>query len=226
MENHLDVHPDDFPVMLPTVGDVTGVYPKDHPENPSGEITLYQVTLQIQFPATEYVLPFVPAAPNLSGGAIDGEDPFLVGQSVLVNFIEGDPNRPFIQSRWFDGGATEIAQTLTEWPKWHKQINGVDFWVNKIGGVYAQLTGTQPLVVMDESSNVLLEVKYTGGAYEIHLGGDAGLAKLLDERAATAFNLHVHTSAAVGVPTSAPMTPPAVPMTWGAAHMTSVTKGK
>lgn len=204
IDEHLDVHPDDYPIMMPMVGKVTAVFAKDHPENPSGEITLYQVDVYPQSPAMTVSLPFVPAKGQLTGGANEQEDPLLVGQAVIVAFLEGDPNRPYIDGRWFDGGSTELAETNSEHPKVSWTRNGVGVFVAKNGTFDLYLAEDQSFILRDSDANVLFTIRKSGGIYEVDLGGNTGLKTLITEDLINLYNLHVHpdpTSGSTGVPT-------------------------
>lgn len=226
MESHIDTHPDDYPFQGSVIGKITAVFAKDHLQNPVGTITLYQVEVYRQRPpATTALYPFVPAKGNLSGGVIEQEVPLVVGQWVILSFLEGDPNRPYIDGKWFDQETTTLAETTTQHPHESHKINGNTATVDKNGNVEWKIATNMTLTVADSAGNVLLRITKPGATYEVRLGDTAGIYRLIDERAATVFNNHTHVVAGVqlgwGSVTSA--TPAA---SIGAGEMTTVTKAK
>jgi len=226
MERHIDTHPDDYPLQGSVVGKVTAVYPKDHLQNPVGTITLYQVQVHRQRPpATTALLSFVPAKGNLSGGVIEGEVPLVVGQWVVVAFLEGDPNRPYIDGKWFDQETTTLAETTSQHPREIHKINGNIATVDKNGNVEWKIAANMTLTVADSAGNVLLQLVKPGATYEVRLGDTAGIYRLIDERASSIFNNHTHVVAGIQ-PGTGSVTSAITTTTIGAGEMTSVTKAK
>lgn len=200
MNDHLDVHYDDMPRAFMQVGEITEVFCKDHPKNEGGSVTLYQVTLYQQWPSTVGVVSdAVPALGQMAGGAIEYECPYLKGQLVEVGFTAGDINRPIILGafpRVSGDSKTAIAQTQAEHPRPKFNINGVSFVIDKDGDFKLDLAEGKSIVIKDSAGNVLFEIIKTGGSYEVHLGGDLGLKRLITEDIVGAL-ASVFTSAAV-----------------------------
>lgn len=218
LDPHLDVHPNDFPIQLPVVGEVTAVLAKDSTENPSGEITLYQVDVFLGMPAMVVSLPFVPVLGQMSGGNNEQEDPLLVGQKVVVAFLEGDPNRPYIQGKWFDAQNTNVAQATADHPKCNWKRNGLQVTIDSAGDAVLSLAEGKKLSIKDSGGNVLFEITKASGVYKVLLGGDSGLRKLVTSDLISSYNDHVHPA---GTPNTGT---PVIPLT--SAVVTAATEAK
>jgi hypothetical protein len=218
MESHLDVHPFDYPIMTTIEGKVTVVYAKDHEANINGAVTLYQVEGYVRNPRMTHVFDFVPVKGQLTGCGNEDEDPLLVGQLVLLSFIGGDPNLPYIDGKWFDLRETEIAQEQADHPRIIRHRNGFRETIDKDGNRTLKLAEDRKITITDSSDNVLFEVIKSGGSYEVRLGGDSGIRSLIDDRLITAYNTHVHGGA--GTPPTVPLGPPTTPVA------TTITKAK
>lgn len=241
MERHVDVHRRDYPPQLPVLGEVTAIYPKDHPQNPTGKITLYQVKGLLQEPAMPVTIGNnVPYAGQSAGFDHEKESPLVVGQRVIVLFLEGDPQRPVILDTFPYVGpkSTPVAaQTNDEAPQERAIANGVDVVTTKDGDTTLTLAEDRSLTVKDSSGSVVIKLlKSGGGDYVVYLGGDSSLQRLIDERAAAIFNGHVHhylgdsgIPQVSGPPADDATTPGIVTTTPTAItsdHMTALTKAK
>lgn len=220
MDAHLDTHYSYFHQAGPMLGKIGAVIPSDDPRNITGAFTLYDVTVYGTRPTTTAELTMVPLLGQCAGGSREKEDPLPVGTYVMVGFREGDPNLPFI---WdvFPSVDTAIAQTVATAPHSKDTTRGYVEETDKDGNHTITLATQKSLKIKDSGGNTLLEVIYTGGAYEIHLGGDSGLQKLMTEAMITAYNTHTHGGVTVGAGTSG--VPTAL---LSSSHTTTVTKGK
>ncbi len=180
MDKHLDIHYTDTPVAFDEVGKVAAVLCKDHPQNPTGNITLYDVTIYPQKPSLGVTLPAVQILGQMSGQD-EGEDPLSVKDWVVVRFLGGDAERPYIAGRWQNQETTAVAQTTAQHPRTRIIRRGVAWEVDKDGKSSLQLKEDQSFKLLDSNGAVLLEVIDSGGGYQVHLGGNAGLLRLLTE---------------------------------------------
>lgn len=220
IEEHLDVHWSDYRPVFPMIGKVVNVLTYEDPKNLPGKFTLYDVELYQQRPSTIHLADGVPYIGMNAGRAMESEDPLVLGQLVIVLFLEGDPNRPAIIGPYFDQEhITAVAQSAAEHPRVMHRRNGVDAVVSKDGELSVTLAPNQPMEIKDSAGNVLLEIVYSGGAYEVHLGGDSGLQKLMTEAMISAFNAHTHVE--TGGTTNTPL-----PQLSAGSHATSVVKAK
>lgn len=201
MERHVDVHRRDYPPQLPVLGEVTAIYPKDHPQNPTGKITLYQVKGLLQEPAMPVTIGNnVPYAGQSAGFDHEKESPLVVGQRVIVLFLEGDPQRPVILDTFPYVGpkSTPVAaQTSAEAPQERAIANGVDVVIDKEGNASVQLADGKAFTVKDSNGGVLVKLVKSGGSYEVQLGGSSGLEKLLQAKFVDALNIAVNTAVIV-----------------------------
>lgn len=216
-------------LQFPELGKIGGVVAKDDPRNPTKAITLYQVELaRTQGMNCPMTLPFVPA-PGLTGGSSEEETPYHLGDWVVVVFLGGDPERPFIWGRYFDIETSTGGQLLAQYPRWYRKLNTVHVEVDKAGKAFVKRAKNQAIEVQDDDGTVRVRVAADG---TVELGDMTALYKLIDERAATIFNDHGHEYIVSGATflTSKPRTPGLVAATMGApasigsGQMTSKTK--
>lgn len=180
MDAHLDTHYSYFHQAWPMLGKVGAVIPADDPSNITGAFTLYDVTVYGTRPTTTAELTMVPLLGQCAGGSREKEDPLPVGTHVLVGFREGDPNLPFI---WdvFPSVDTAIAQTVATAPHSKDTTRGYVEETDKDGNHTITLAAQKSIKVKDSAGVTLLEVIHTGATYEVHLGGDGGLKRLMTE---------------------------------------------
>lgn len=189
MEEHLDIHWSDFPSALDVIGKITAVWLPDNPKNPTGNITLYQVKGLLQRPKHAVLISdYVPHAGMQGGGPIEKEVPLTVGQHVVVGFFEGDPNRPYIKDTYIPKQQnTNIQQTEDTYPQPTWLTNGVGLHVTKDGNAKIDLARGRSLLVRDHNGDTIIQIKDNNGTYEIDLGGNTGLKKLMTEDLITAL---------------------------------------
>lgn len=220
IEEHLDVHWSDYPPVLPMIGKVVNVLTYEDPKNLPQKFTLYDVELYQQRPSTIHLADGVPYIGMNAGKGMESEDPLVLGQLVIVLFLEGDPNRPAIIGPYFDKEhITAVAQSAAEHPRVKHKRNGVDAVISKDGELSVTLAPNQPMVIKDSGGSVLLKLHWTGAAYEVQLGGDSGLQRLMTEAMISVFNSHTHLE--TGGTTNTPL-----PQLSAGSHATSVTKAK
>ena len=195
MDKHLDTHYADTPIAFDELGKVAAVLCKDHPQNNTGNITLYDVTIYPQKPSLEVTLPAVQILGQMSGQD-EGEDPLSVKDWVVVRFLGGDAERPYIAGRWQNQETTAVAQTTAQHPRTRIIRRSNILTVDKNGDTEVQMAPDRSLKVKDSAGAVLLEVIDSGGGYQVHLGGNAGLLRLLTENFVGALS-SAFTSAAV-----------------------------
>lgn len=218
----------EFGVFQPPVeGTVTGVFYPGDPNNPTSDAEnsgtiVYQVTIETRRPYGQNVLFPVPAINHLTDvEGWDQVDPIPVGTGVFVEFTEGDRERPIISGVLWKYNS-KLLKPVADQPHSEWDRRGVKTRVDKDGNAEIELASSKSLKIKDSSGNVLLEIVHTGGGYEIHLGGDSGVEKLIDARFATLYNGHSHSYvspsglAVTGTPSAS----------IGAGHMTSVTRAK
>ena len=182
------------------VGRVENVFCKDDPRNLSEEITLYTVALtESQDVECPFTLPFVPAL-GASGAMSEHEEPYHVGEMVLVGFRQAHPEQPFILSRFFEAENTTNMQTTDEYPRHYKKRNGLVETVDKAGTQTIKLVKDQAINIEDSEGGLLFEVLESGKIRahgEVELGGDlTGLVALMTEVAAGLIEGHIHLAGA------------------------------
>lgn len=164
-------------MATPIVGRVLAVHAKHTAQNDEA-ITLYDVEIYPRGGIGALTLPPCPFAPNASGGAVETEDPLTKDEWVLVDFIEEDPDRPFILSRYCNlDQESEVSQTEAEAPHYRKRINGVKLSVAKDGTADLTLPANKTLTLRNEAGDALLRVLENG---DIELG-QASLKALVTE---------------------------------------------
>ena len=220
IEPHLDVHPFDFRRAHPIVGVVKNVVCKDDPRNEWGEMTLYDVAAFIQWPPTSVDLEMIPYLGQMAGGANCSEDPLLIGQRVEIGFMEGDENRPCIRAI-FPSNEPVFAQTIAEHPHVRHLRNGTLVDIDKTGNAAITLADGASFRVKDNTGAVIFELVKVGANYEVNLGGDTGLKKLMTDSMIGAFNAHTHSGVTTGPGASGP---PSTPIS--SAHATSLVNAK
>lgn len=204
---HLDVHYDDFPNVMEMIGEVRDVICKDDPRNLVGKFTVYGVDMYQQRPSTIYYMDNVPYIGQNAGIGNESEDPLLVGQLVIVKFLEGDPNRPCIVRPYFNKNhETAVAQTKEQHPRVKHVRNGVDLTIDKHGETILKLPEGKALTVVDRNGDQVLKVDEDG---DVELG-DGTLRRLVDERIVAAINGLSWTIPALAVSGTPPATAPGV----------------
>ena len=167
------------------LGRVKGVVTLDserHPQNSSS--TRYDIEVNINVPGDHRTIN-CPDVPMMGRG----ETPLAQDDYVYVQFVNGDPDNPFILglAENVENGGKTPAQTSDEYPKYHWDINGVDVVVDKSGAVTIKVPSGQQLAVQDENGAQLFKVDANG---QVEAGTSAG-DRLLTDDFATAFNVVV-----------------------------------
>jgi hypothetical protein len=153
---HLDVHPDDFPKQHPMVGQIKAVLPKDHPENPTGTFTVYNVEAYEGFSSGPRGFENVPVLGQMAAGDIEIEITYSVGQYVMMGFRNGDPNLPFIMGAfpWHD---TDIAHSTGEGPRIRVKANGALITVTKDGDISLAPASGRTLYLGGETADATMK---------------------------------------------------------------------
>lgn len=211
-------------ILRPCVeGIVTGVFYPGDPNNPLSDsetsgVIAYQVTVETRRPYGQGVLFPVPAADQFTGiEGYDQVDPIPVGTGVLVEFMEGDQERPLI-CRVLWGYNSKLLKSLADQPHSEWDRRGAKHRVDKYGNVEIEISETRSLKIKDSAGNVLLQIIDPGSGYEIHLGGDGSLQKLMTEAMMSIFNAHTHPE--TGTTTGMPI------QTLNSSHTTAITRAK
>lgn len=175
---HLDTGPEDFEYQFPLEGEVSAVYTKDNAQNlTGGKYTTYQIKAFFPNTYTAVLNSQMRYMGQGGNGANAQEDPLLVGQRVVIAFLGGHPDRPFIIGTLPDSLTDNaVSQTEAQHPRYKKITNGLDVEVDKDGKASVKLVSGQQVEIQDSNGNVLLVVKENG---TIQLGGTTGLDKLL-----------------------------------------------
>lgn len=201
LPEHLDLLPADLPLAFPAVGEIKAVFPKDHEQNQTGgQFTTYQVQMYWQRPCHSALLNRqVAALGQQAGGDIDWEIPYLVGQKVMVQFLEGDPNRPLIMGRIPDATqSNQVSQDTVDQPQTTISINGARFVVTKEGDVKITMASARSVQCLNQNGDVIADIVENG---DVKLGGSTGLNRLIDERAQSLIEGHKHIVATAAGPT-------------------------
>ena len=182
LDSHLEKmsHPTDYPAVYAEVGEVKAARTKDAAGSLVDTFTTYDVTVFFQQQGVYYPVDFefVPVLGQFAAGDIEVEVDLLPGQKVVVGFLGGDLNRPYIQGA-FPGHATTVARVESDGARVRIKANGAE-------------------VMIDNNGNISCVPK--SGA-ELTLAGalgDAGLKKLIHEGFISAFNSHTHTGVTTG----------------------------
>jgi len=187
--------------MFPTQAEIKAVVAKDDPRNITGTFTLYDITAYFQRPISmKSDFPMVAALGQMAGKeGNETSDPYQVGQYVVVAFMDGDPNRPYIQGLWPWHDST-VAPDTADLPQTTFLRNGTKITIDKNGATDILLAApggsTQPFKIKDSGGTVIMEIIDPGAGYEVHLGGIAGLKRLMMEDTVAALS-NVFTAAAV-----------------------------
>lgn len=118
-----------------------------------------------------------------AGGAIEKNDPLVVGQKVALEFAEGDYNRPMILERWGDK-STALQSEANKHPQADWKINGLLVSVEKDGDVVLQLPEAKTITIKDKDGNQIVKIS-EGGGVEL---GDGTLRRVVDERIVAAIH--------------------------------------
>lgn len=187
MDAHLDTHFDYFPRAWPIIAQVKAVVVATDDRNPTQAYTLYDVAAYPGRPSTTVWFELVPALHQFAGGTSEQEDPYEVGQQVMLGFRDGDPNLPFIFGAFPDLD-TSVEMDASEQPRTRYVRRGVTLTVDKNGNAEVSLASTRSLKIKDNAGVTLLEIINPGGGYEVHLGGDSFVLRLLTENFVSALN--------------------------------------
>lgn len=178
---HLDTDDrEDFLLQFPIEGQVTAVFAKDDVQNlTGGKYTTYQVNLFYRNQFTAIPNSQMRYMGQSSNGSNTEENPLLVGQRVVVGFLGGDPDQPFIMGTLPDALLdNDASQTAAQHPQFYRQTNGLKQTIDKNGKGFIDLVAGQQVEIRDSGGTVLLVVKEDGS---IQLGGTTGLDKLLQK---------------------------------------------
>ena len=177
---HLDTGPEDFQYQFPLEGEVSAVYPKDSAQNlTGGQYTTYQVKAFFPNTYTAILNSQVRYMGQSGNGDNAQEDPLLVGQRVVIAFLGGDPDRPFIMGTLPDSLTDNaVSETEAQHPRYKKITNGLDVEVDKDGKASIKLVSGQQVEIQDSNANVVAVIKEDGS---IQLGGTTGLDNLLQK---------------------------------------------
>ena len=163
LPRHLDTDNRDFERAFSVEGEVSAVYCKDNAQNLTGEkFTTYQVKLfESGFDAlANSQMRLLNSAVN---GLISEETPLLVGQRVLVDFIGGNPNRPYIAGVLPDSLlSNDVSPTEAEYPQKKAIFQGLTVTQDKNGNAVAQLKESGTLEIKDKDGVVLMRISEGG----------------------------------------------------------------
>lgn len=213
MDLHLE--PIDPSFLGPMRGKVVEVVAKDDPRNPSG-LTLYHVEVyRLAPPAQTQMLPLCPRLGDLGARGNEHHASLVVGQFVVVLFLEGLPEYPAICGVW-PSQETSIAPTTADMAGASWRRNGVTAEMAASGDLSLLLKTDRAVVIKDASGEALLRLTKVGLGYEVQLGASASLKTLLTSDAIAAFNSHTHTE--TGATTSTPL------VSWTSSLATTQTK--
>lgn len=201
--SHLDFHLSDVVQNgFSFLGQIDDVIAKDDPRNVTGRVTLYKVIALLQDPCMSFVLPqAIPAKGQFGGMGMEFELPYKKGQTVILRALEGDPRRIFIDGAYLnmdleDGDDdTQVAQESADHPRVRLLINGVQITISKDGAMELQTPNEKSVTWKDADGRIYFKINWNGteGRYNIKLGDETGIQKLLNEAAAAIYNSHEHT---------------------------------
>lgn len=156
MDSHLDVHYSDFPRAFPCIGTIKAIKPKDHANNPTGTFTVYDLTVHLQWPPINHDYEDVPALGQMAAGGVELEITYVVDQTVVVLFLEGDPNRPAILCP-FPSHDTAVAHAAGEGPRIRVLANGAEILIDKDGNIVLGPKSGQFVYLGGESTDVTMK---------------------------------------------------------------------
>lgn len=196
---HLENHWGDWPITLPMVGRIKAVLAKDHPDNPTGTYTLYNVEVYEEFMAGPRDYEHVPALGQMASGGVEIELTYEIDQYVLVGFRAGNETLPYIVNTfpWHD---TEAAHTVASGPHVKLRARGATITITNDGDISLEPASGRTLFLGGDTA-------------------DATMKKLMTEEMISVFNGHTHTSPAGGSTGT-----PSTPLSAG-SHATDTTKG-
>lgn len=188
MEEHLDVHFTDFQPYLMMIGQIEDVVLSDDPRSEL-PFTTYHVRVFQQRPSHSFVIDEVPFMGQHTGGGNESEDPLLKGDYVALAYFEGDPKRVVILGRYFNPlHESDVINTSATYPQVRHRRNGAEVLVDKNGNIKLDLAEGKSLVIRDSNQSTLLQITKNSGSYEIELGGNTGLKKLMTEDLIASLN--------------------------------------
>lgn len=216
------------------LGRIDDVIAKDDPRNITGRFTLYKVVALLQDPCMPFVLPqAIPAGGQMGGMGIEFEIPYKKGQTVILDSLEGDPSRLFIDRAYIDmdhdgGDETQVAQTAADHPRARVLINGVQLTIDKNGNIELVIPDEKSISWKDTAGRLFFKANWNGteSRYNIKLGDEVGIQRLLNEAAATVFNNHDHDVLIVSGSSAGTYTTTSPGSSMGNSEMTVLTKAK
>ena len=161
---HLDTGPEDFEYQFPLEGEVSAVYTKDNAQNlTGGKYTTYQIKAFFPNTYTAVLNSQMRYMGQGGNGANAQEDPLLVGQRVVIAFLGGHPDRPFIIGTLPDSLTDNaVSQTEAQHPRYKKITNGLDVEVDKDGKASVKLVSGQQVEIQDSSGAGVAVIKEDG----------------------------------------------------------------
>lgn len=151
--------------VFPCIGKIKSVLPKDHTGNPTGTFTTYDATVFFQWPGVSHDFEGLPALGQMAGGSIEIEVVYSVGQYVLVGFVEGNQNRPYIMGAW-PWHDSAVAHSDGEGPRLKIRANGAEITITKNGDVEIDPASGRTLYLggdaADASMKRLLHEQFVG----------------------------------------------------------------
>ena len=216
------------------LGRIDDVIAKDDPRNITKRFTLYKVVALLQDPCMPFVLPeAIPAGGQMGGLGIEFEIPYKKGQTVIIDSLEGDPRRIFIDRAYIDmdhegDNQTKVAQDTSDHPRARVLINGVQLTINKSGDIELVIPDEKSISWKDATGRLFFKVNWNGteSRYNIKLGDEVGIQRLLNEAAAAVFNNHDHDVLIVSGSSAGTYTTTSPGSSMGNSEMTVLTKAK
>lgn len=162
------LRPPEPTLQFPQVGTVTNVWAVDNPNNKTdGLLTYYTVvageTQNTLCPATFAAVP----AMGLTGGLSEESTPYHVGDKVVLVWLGGHPERPFILGRYIAPLESDADMTTDTYPRHYVRRNNLVEIVDKEGTKKETLVEGQSTEIY--GANGKLRYKLTdGGDGEIH----------------------------------------------------------
>lgn len=167
-------------IRSPVIGQVLEVATSDSSKNDLSPNVLYQVEIYPQSAGHNQSIQLTPCAyaGEMAGGNNDVHDPLEVGQYVLVDFIEEDPNRPIILSKVSKHDGTENIEpsTLSTYPQPQRIINGMKVKSTKEGSIELLIPSGQSVKIVNSTGVQVANIKEDGS---IIAGSSDALSKPL-----------------------------------------------